>query len=709
MGLYDWRQDQVSLDKVEWRNHAQECDLKITSSPAAHCATFWFILAVLCSPATVDAMGATDPQLQSIESFFRNADVADVRLSPSGEWLAMIVNSKSARNALAVVDVDNKNPPTIVANFSDADIRSFRWVGDDRLVFNLIDSQSGGGDQRFGPGLYSMHRDGSAIRQLIKAKRDFIRNQTTIRHESLDWNHELLYVPQDDGHEVIIGAYVMDHANDVQAVNALRLDVDTGITRSLAVGSPAHSKKWLFDPQGEPRAVVAEHEGVAKTYWRAPNQDSWALIATSSAFEPVFSPYFVDGAGHLFVVTGSGKDSSGTLKRFDFATGKPETDSLVVSPGFDLSGPVILDASGTRVMGLRVVTDSVTSVWFDARMKAIQQAVDAKLPGRANVIASCSRCAEVKSVLVHSWSDQDPGSYWMYRPASSDWRLIGKKRADIDPSRMATLDFYRITTRDGLDLPVWVTTPPKSAPGGQPGPRPAVVLVHGGPWVRGTQWGWNPEAQFLASRGYVVIEPEYRGSTGFGFAHFQAGWKQWEGSMQDDVADAVRWAVGKGFIDRKRVCIAGASYGGYATLMGLARYGDLYRCGVAWVAVTDPRLLFDDNWQSDSSEESRKFGLPTLIGDPVKDADLLRTAAPLEHAADIRAPLLLAFGRDDRRVPLKHGTLMLDALNALGRHPEWVVYDGEGHGWLKVENRVDFWGRVERFLDKNLHQASSTD
>jgi dipeptidyl aminopeptidase/acylaminoacyl peptidase len=280
---------------------------------------------------------------------------------------------------------------------------------------------------------------------------------------------------------------------------------------------------------------------------------------------------------------------------------------------------------------------------------------------------------------------------------------VGKVRADIDPSRSATLDFYRIKTRDGLDLPVWITTPSKGAPRNGTGPRPAVVLVHGGPWVRGTYWQWDAETQFLASRGYVVIEPEYRGSTGFGFSHFQAGWKKWGGPMQDDVVDSVRWAAQKGLVDPNRVCIAGASYGGYATLMGLALYPNLYRCGVAWVAVTDPRLMFDDSWQSDISDEARNYELPTLLGDPERDAAMLQAAAPVEHAADMRAPLLLAFGREDRRVPIVHGNLMRDALRANGHDPEWVVYEDEGHGWLKVDNRIDFWTRVERFLDKNLN------
>jgi dipeptidyl aminopeptidase/acylaminoacyl peptidase len=246
---------------------------------------------------------------------------------------------------------------------------------------------------------------------------------------------------------------------------------------------------------------------------------------------------------------------------------------------------------------------------------------------------------------------------------------------------------------------VWLTTPVGKAAG----PRPAVVLVHGGPWLRGTDWQWDSDAQFLASRGYVVIEPEFRGSRGFGFDHFRKGWKNWGTTMQDDVADAARWAASQGIVDPKRICIGGGSYGGYATLMGAIRYPDLYRCGVAYVAVTDPRLMFANSWQNDSNREMREFTTPMMVGDPVKDAELLKAAAPVERANEIRIPILMAFGREDMRVPIEHGTRMRAAMRAAGHEPEYVVYEGEGHGWLKVENRIDFWTRVEKFLAKNLN------
>jgi dipeptidyl aminopeptidase/acylaminoacyl peptidase len=229
-----------------------------------------------------------------------------------------------------------------------------------------------------------------------------------------------------------------------------------------------------------------------------------------------------------------------------------------------------------------------------------------------------------------------------------------------------------------------------------------VVLVHGGPWVRGRHWQWDADAQFLASRGYAVIEPEFRGSRGYGQALYRAGWRQWGQAMQDDVADALAWAVKQGHVDAKRVCIAGASYGGYATLMGLVRHPDLYRCGVAWAAVTDPRLMYKWRDGTDQSDEVRSYYYPELIGDPVTDAAMIESVTPVLLAGRVQAPLMLAFGGQDRRVPLVHGTLLREALRAAGKEPVWVVYPDEGHGWFKLENQLDFARRMDAFLAEHL-------
>jgi dienelactone hydrolase len=635
-----------------------------------------------------------------VESFFRHPDISSAVLSPSGRWLAVRTAHGGARVGIMTFDLQAKGKALETVRYGDADINNVYWVNDDRIVFDLVDLQGGSGDQRFAPGLYSVRPDGTELYQLIRSYGKAFSSERGRIREALNWDHGLLKVPIGNGNEVIVGEYVRDGLGDLVSVRAKRLNVENGSTSSLSFGAPPNARSWWFDPAGEPRVVVAADGGFRTIHWRAPGQDGWVQLARFENLNMGFYPFFVDAAGVLYVTTADGPAGTDVLRRFDFKTGKPSADKLASTPGFDFRGGIVTDPLSGKAVGVRVETDAETTAWFDPRMKALQAAVDAKLQGHVNRI-SCRRCNEKDAVvLVHSFSDQDPGRYWIYRPDGESWQFAGATRKDIDPTQMATLDFHRIKTRDGADLPVWVTTPAKSVAAATP--PAAVVLVHGGPWLRGGHWRWDDDAQFLASRGYVVVEPEFRGGTGFGDAHFRAGWKQWGGLMQDDVADAVKWAAGKGLIDPKRVCIAGASYGGYATLMGLIKHPELYRCGIAWVAVTDPRLLFAFSWLSDMSEEAKKYDLRTLIGDPDKDAAMLRAAAPVELAGRIKAPVMLAFGGVDQRVPLEHGTLMRDALRAAGNVPEWVVYPEEGHGWLRIESRVDFANRAERFLAKYL-------
>ena len=652
-----------------------------------------FAIALMCAVGWLARPAAAADALP-LSTFFSNADIGAVVLSPSGKSAAVIVaQPKTGRRVLGVFGVGGGKPPVIVASDPNADIRSFAWVNDERLVYNVIDLQLGGYDQNFGPGLFSVKSDGSEARQLIRVDWYGSRPGMSIIANVLDPDHGLLFVPQDGGNDVVVGQYQLNGERDVIGIIPKRLDVTTGRSRIMLTGYPDGVVDWIFDRHGEPRVMTIVSNGVSEIRWRGPSDTAWRTLDQAPTLSREWEPVAVDEAGGLYVTEGPG------LRRFDFATGKPDSNVIASTPGFDLTGGLIFDrADGKRLVGLRVHTDAETTVWFDADMKKLQSQVDAKFPNRVNRIV-CRDCSADRTVLVRSYSDRDPGSYALLEPATGEWTIIGRERRAVDPRQMATLDFYRIKARDDRDLPVWVTTPP----GKTDAPRAAVVLVHGGPWVRGTYWDWDADAQFLASRGYVVIEPEYRGSTGYGLAHFRSGFKNWGTTMQDDVADAVRWAAGKGMIDGKRVCIAGGSYGGYATLMGVIRYPELYRCGVAWVAVTDPRLLFEQSWRSDMSRETSQYTLPTLIGDLVKDTAMLKAATPVERAGEIKVPILMAFGDKDRRVPIEHGKQMRAAMQAAGQKPEYLVYADEGHGWLKVENRIDFWTHVEKFLDKNLH------
>ena len=646
--------------------------------------------------------------------FYRHAQMGTVSLSPSGRQLALAL-SVGERVALAVLDLEGTVPPKVVAHYSDADVRDFHWVNENRLIYSLINLQRGSGDQDFAPGLFAVGADGSDQRLLVRTRYEFARYASNIRNRALEWNHLLLYVPQTAdgiGNEIIVGKMSFDNLGDLTAIVPMRLNVDNLTLNSLGEGMPGNAASWLFDRKGQPRVVTTlSREGKVSVFRRTADEQEWKLLATMPAQARRWSAQYVDADDGLYVSVPEGPAGTSVLKRFDVSTGKPATEALVSTPGFDFNGELIQDRTGA-VLGLRATTDAVSTVWFDKRLAQWQLEADKTLPGRINRI-DCRRCRDDDPVLlVTSWSDRHPGELFVLRPTRSAarWNRVGAMRKDIDPLKMATLDFYRVKTRDGLDMPVWVTVPPaasgvappaSSAPT-RPEPRPAVVLVHGGPWANSGSWRWRNDSQFLASRGYVVIEPEFRGSTGFGGRHFRAGLKQWGLAMQDDVADALKWAVDKGWVDPKRVCIAGASYGGYAALMGPIRFPDLYRCAVSWVGVSEPVLMMQSSSWSDFSEEARRYSWPELVGDPIKDVALLSDASALRQANKLKVPVLMAYGAMDRRVPLEQGERMRDALTHAGNPPEWVVYPEEGHGWLREANRIDFARRMETFLAKHL-------
>jgi acetyl esterase/lipase len=645
------------------------------------------------------------------EVFFRNSDLQDAALSPSGRWLAVKVAGANGRYALGLFDVSGATPPAVLAHFSDIDIGRFHWVTDERLVFDLVDLERGEGDRRYAPGLFSIKRDGTETRQLVQMSRRFVTGLAGPGRQPLDVLHHLLAVPGDGSDDVIVGEWQLDNWGEPVALVPKRLNVVTGRAVTLGRGMPRYATGWLFDSSGLPRLAVVTREGRRQVLWRAnPADDSaeaWAELDSGDALATPWTPRFLDAQGSLYVTVPAGPQSESVLKRFDFERRQPQPAALVATPGFDFLGEPVAETAGGRLLGWRVTTDAETTVWLDPRGKALQEEIDGRLPGRVNRL-SCRRCGqEGETWLVFSWSDRQPGQFWLWRgqpdavTTPSLWRLVGAVRKGVEPQAMASVSLERFAARDGRGIPLWITLPAGHQADGK---APAVVLVHGGPWVRGGSWRWDGMAQFLASRGYVVLEPEFRGSTGYGAAHFRAGWRQWGRAMQDDLADALAWAADKKLVDGRRACIAGASYGGYATLMGLVRHPDLYRCGAAWVAVAEPGLLFKSSWQNDVSEEARVYRLPRLLADPEADAALLREISPVVQAARIRAPLLLAYGESDRRVPLEHGRRMRSALQDQGQAPEWVVYDGEGHRWQRTETRLDFARRLEQFLARHLRQ-----
>jgi dipeptidyl aminopeptidase/acylaminoacyl peptidase len=260
---------------------------------------------------------------------------------------------------------------------------------------------------------------------------------------------------------------------------------------------------------------------------------------------------------------------------------------------------------------------------------------------------------------------------------------------------LARTEPVTIEARDGLQLPAYLTLPPSSDGKN----LPMVLNVHGGPWARDS-WGFNPEVQLMANRGYAVLQVNFRGSTGYGQDFRNASRKQWGLKMQDDLTDAVRWAVETGVADPDRVCIYGGSYGGYAAMAGATFTPDLYQCAINYVGVTDINLLFETmpaSWELLRKEMIRD------VGDPEKDKELLADRSPINHVDKIQVPILMAYGRQDPRVVLEHALSFEKQLKLHEKDYELIIKNKEGHGFRKFENQVEWYTKVIDFLDANLN------
>ena len=636
-----------------------------------------------------DASALAADQLPPIDSFFQNPAFTSAALSPDARFIGALVSAEKGRVQLAVLDLTTLKPK-IVARFSDADIGQFHWVNDKRLVFDTADRESAQADTTSGPGLYAVDSDGQNFRALVQRSTSRVQEHSV--RELLPWNTFFFStIDGIDTNDVYVTQPQYSNRNELAAVNLLRLDTTTG--RAVSVNRPGASRSWLIDQNGEPRVTTTRDGAMNTVYYKDTLSSEWRKIAQFDAMTG-FVPVHIGPDGTLYVATkANGRDKS-AIYIYDLKEKRIDREPLVSLADYDFTGSFISDRKA--VLGARYLTDAEATIWFSPRMKAIQKAVDDLLPGTINRI-SVGRHAETPVVLVQAFSDTQPSVFLYYDTVAAKLTPLGSAFPGIDPKQMATKDMVRYAARDGLPIPAYLTLP--RGPNKQN--LPMVVLVHGGPYVRGGRWDWNGQAQFLASRGYAVLEPEFRGSTGFGWKHFQAGWKQWGLAMQNDVADGAKWAIAQKIADPKRICIAGASYGGYATLMGLINDPDLFKCGIDWVGVTDIDLLYSINW-SDSSDEWKTYGMPRLVGDREKNAEQFKATSPLLLASRITQPLLLAYGGADRRVPIEHGTRFRDAVTRTNRDVEWVEYPEEGHGWALIKTRVDFWSRVEKFLDKNI-------
>jgi dipeptidyl aminopeptidase/acylaminoacyl peptidase len=294
--------------------------------------------------------------------------------------------------------------------------------------------------------------------------------------------------------------------------------------------------------------------------------------------------------------------------------------------------------------------------------------------------------------VVYVYSDTDPGQYYLYDAKTQKVEFMFANRPDIKPEQMAVMKPITFKARDGLTIHGYLTLPK----GGDKN-LPLIIHPHGGPFGIRDEWGFDPEVQYLAYHGYAVLQVEYRGSGGYGNAFMEAGYRQWGGAMQDDLTDATHWAVDQGVADPKRICIYGASYGGYAAIEGVEKEPDLYKCAVGYAGVYDLVKMHHE-----AGYIHGQILEPFMDRTVGTDEDVMRANSPYLHVDKIKADLFLAHGGADHTVVPAHAEELRDALDKIHKPYEWVYYPNEGHGFYALDHQVDVYTKMLAFFDKEI-------
>ncbi|MBS0314315.1 MAG: S9 family peptidase [Proteobacteria bacterium] len=648
--------------------------------------------------AQTAAPPAKSPATLTLEELFRNPSLSSITLSRSGKYLAATAPHKGRMN-LMVMDLATRKG-SLLTGFDDYDVINVSWVGDERLLFSLGQANSPTGPGQFdGGGLFVVGRDGSGARRLAPTVRES-RNRNQI-HRSLEFFRT---IPGSTDEIIASG-----NMTSIDSEDLYRLNLNTGRTTLLTSGRPAdRTGDWIVDGKLVPRVVRAgvKDELTQIVYYRKNADSPWVELTRFSRDKgSVFVPLGLDNDERgLIVATNRGRDTM-AVYRYD-----PETKTLgemVAShPRYDMGADSMggrvsgasFDPETHKLIGYRVDADRPEVTWVDESRAKLQRMLDNALPGMINSF----RRTQGDQMLVTSMSDIKPTRWYLLDEKKRTLEEIGAARPWLDGKLVEQRSFV-YKTRDGLEVPGYLFLPANYKQGTR---LPTIVHIHGGPHARADFYGSGfgvREGQLYASRGYAVVVPNFRITPGMGSKIFEAGFGAIGRRMSEDHEDALKWAIEQGFTDPKRACISGASYGGYAALQAMVKTPDLFKCAIAGLAVTDFKYQLTtpdgDTYGNDAGVTFWK----SVLGTKDLDAPIVREISPVYNAAKIKGAVFLYAGQDDIRVPIDQIRRMDRALRDAGNPPKaFVIKEKEGHGFGKVENNVDTWGQILKFLDEQI-------
>jgi dipeptidyl aminopeptidase/acylaminoacyl peptidase len=472
------------------------------------------------------------------------------------------------------------------------------------------------------------------------------------------------------------------------------MNAKTGRSQKLRYPMSGHLQSWAVDELGQLRAVLLSdspfwRDDTTLTHWYLPpGSEEWQALEHFKPNEESFEVIRASSSKReLIVRSRHGRD---TYAVFTYDTEQRRLAQVLAEhPNEDVAAQLEPGTGKLR----RIVSHGMKprQIWLDEDWTDVQVAVDQALPGRINWLSG----NPLGRVLVYSHSDVDAGRWLLLDVPKTLLRLLAVRLPNLEKVTLRPVEIFSYPALDGLAIPAYLTRPAGAAR-----PRPTVVMVHGGPATR-DEWGWDLESQLLAAQGYVVLRPQFRGSSGFGRAFEVAGHRQWGMAMQDDITAGVKALIERGIADPSSICIYGASYGGYAAVWGLIKTPELFRCGVTLAGVSDLELMLND-WSDSNRDKLTRQILLHRIGDREQDKAQFAQVSPLKQAHRIQAPLLIAHGDDDVRVPMTHAKKLKSAMDKAGKTYQWLPLYDEGHGTTTLAGQRTFLDALLRFLKEHI-------
>ena len=642
------------------------------------------LLALAC--AAPAAVGAVD-----LENYIRQETFQDIKISPGGDYYAATVPLEDS-TAVVIMRTSDNTPMGTFRPPRNNHATNFDWVSNERVLIELSE-KFGSLDtpQRTGE-LYAINANGGRGELLVGYRVEGNGPGTRIQPKKVEAVAAFLTDElANDDRNVLVA--VWPFGND-PFTRVERLDVTTG-RRVQVAGSPVRNASFTTDNKGDVRfAHGSGTDNVNKLYYRQPSNNQWVMVndeAVNNRIETAIGFAEDNSVAYLQVQQPKGPDA--------IVSWNPETGERKTLLADDVVDPYrIIFRNGTRVpVGALYLGDTTRSRFFD------ETSADARLYHSLEAafkqpVYITSSTRDGKKVLVETWTGNDPGSFYVFDTVAKSAQHLISRSEWLDVDKTAPVRAVSLKARDGLPLHGFLTLPH----GSDGRNLPMVVLPHGGPYDIFDSGRYDMESQLLADAGYAVLQVNFRGSGNYGRAHTQAGARQWGGTMQDDVTDATRWAVAQGIANKDRICIYGASYGAYSAMMGAAREPGMYKCAAGYVGVYDLPMMF-----TRGDIQNRGSGMTYLrdwLGDPAK----LGTVSPVTLAGQIKVPVFLAAGGEDKRAPIEHTKRLEAALKKAGTPVESLYYSTEGHGFYRPEHEREYYSRLLAFLSNSLGGAKAS-